>query len=135
MIRFYNEKDVKAINSMGKLLHDNYSFDLDIYSRCLIIEKSNQILGFIVYSIIYDRAEIVDIIIDEGSRRNGLGNLLLRAALDDCKKNGCKNISLEVKENNSSAINFYKTNGFKIVAVRKKYYGNIHGYLMNMEVR
>jgi ribosomal-protein-alanine N-acetyltransferase len=35
-----------------------------------------------------------------------------------------KHIMLEVNENNKPAINFYKKNGFKIISVRKDYYGS-----------
>lgn len=135
MVRAHSKNDIKTINELGKLLHDNYEFNLDIYSRCLVIEKNDEIVGFIVYSIIYNRAEIIDIVIDKSKRNNGLGKELLQAAIFDCKKSNCVNITLEVNESNSIAINFYKTNGFKIVAIRKKYYGNLDGYLMKMEVK
>ena len=41
-----------------------------------------------------------------------------------------KNITLEVKQTNASAIHLYEKNGFKKVAIRKGYYNGIDGILM-----
>ena len=46
-----------------------------------------------------------------------------------------KNITLEVNENNKSAVQFYLKNGFAIAATRKNYYNDGDGYLMLKELR
>ena len=40
------------------------------------------------------------------------------------------NITLEVRESNLSAINFYKKNGFNEITKRKNYYKDENGILM-----
>ena len=37
---------------------------------------------------------------------------------------GCEFITLEVRQSNITAVNLYKKNGFKQVAIRKNYYNN-----------
>ena len=54
--------------------------------------------------------------------------------LDICN-NECDNITLEVKESNKSAINFYLKNGFIEVARREKYYQDEDGILMIKEMK
>ena len=134
MIRFYSENDIDRINELGNKLHSNYKFSLDIYSRCLVLEN-DKISGFITYSVIYDRAEIVDIIIDDSKRRSGYGTMLLKNASDEIKKSNSKNITLEVRAGNKPAIALNEKNGFKIVSTRKKYYNDEDGYLMKLEVK
>ncbi len=134
MIRYYNNNDIPYINKLGIQLHDNYKFDLDIYSKCLVIDN-NGIIGFITYSIIYDRAEIIDIVVSVNNREKGLGRKLLQYVINDCKSNNCKSITLEVRKSNETAINFYKNNGFNIISTRKNYYKEEDGYLMCLEVK
>ena len=50
------------------------------------------------------------------------------------EKENVKNITLEVRENNKIAIDFYIKNGYKIETIRKDYYGNENGYLMIKEL-
>lgn len=135
MIRFYNEKDISYIEKLGNLLHNNYKFNLNIYSKCLIIEHENKVIGFVTYSIMYDKAEILDIIVDPLYRKKGYGNELINNVIKDCVKNNCDSITLEVNEINNQAISFYKKIGFKVVAKRKHYYKYNDAYLMSMEVR
>ena len=53
-----------------------------------------------------------------------------------CKNNKCKSITLEVRQNNQSAISLYKKCGFKIISTRKRYYenGQVDAYLMFREL-
>jgi len=135
LIREYNVKDINAILNLGKLLHNDYKFLLDEFSKCIVIEEDNNILGFLVYSIIYERSEIIDIIINPAYRKKGLGYGLLNYAINDIIKRNCDNITLEVNCINTSAINLYKKSGFKIETIRKNYYNDNDGYLMKKDLR
>jgi len=46
-------------------------------------------------------------------RGMGLGTFMLRAAINECKKMGCKKIRLTVDPENKVAIYMYKREGFK----------------------
>ena len=88
------------------------------------------IKGIIVYELLYDRIEIEYIIVDVEYRKRGIGTLLL----NEIEQKGIKNITLEVRESNKEAIEFYKKNGYRIEAIRKNYYGSENGYLMLKEL-
>lgn len=135
IIKNFDANDLDRINYLGNLLHENYVFDLDVFSRCLVMQIDSVIIGYVVYSIIYERAEIIDIIIDPLYRNKSYGYKLLLSCIEDIRLNNCKNITLEVNSNNTAAICLYKKLDFKIEAVRKKYYGINDGYLMKKDLR
>ena len=74
------------------------------------------------------------VVIDKSKRNNGLGKKLLQAAIFDCKKSNCVNITLEVRLSNEIARNLYKKYGFREVALRHFYYGDEDGVLMEKQV-
>lgn len=133
--RKYEDKDIGSIVKLGKLLNDNFEFKLDVFSRCLIAIENDALIGFVIYSIIYDRSEIVDIIIDPSYRRKGYGKGLLEQVIEILKKEECLNVTLEVRCDNLPALKLYQSLGFKVKAVRKNYYDGTNGYLMEKDLR
>lgn len=133
MIRELIEKDIFDIELLGKELHNNYKFSLDTFSKCKVIEINNKVIGFITYSIIYDRAEIIDIIVKDELRNKGYAKKLIDNISIELIDNKCKNITLEVSEINP-AVHFYQKMGFEIVSVRKNYYNGVDGYLMEKKL-
>ncbi len=87
----------------------------------------DDIIAFLTYSFMYDRAEIDYIYVDLKYRKNGIAQALFNEMINNI---GNVSISLEVNVNNEAAIEFYKKNGFKIVSKREKYYQDVDGYLM-----
>ncbi len=133
MISKYNEEDIKDIENIGLLLHDNYKFNLDVFSSCYTYKINNKIIGFITYSVIYDRAEIIDVIIIPEYRRQGYAKELISKVINDVKGN-CKNVTLEVRKGNVDATKLYELIGFKVVATRNNYYNNEDGLLMELDL-
>ena len=52
----------------------------------------------------------------------GIGTMLLKSMLDQCKVMNYKKIFLEVRVSNEKAINFYEKFGFSKDAIRNNYY-------------
>jgi len=94
--------------------------------------KNNKVIGYIEYNDLYDSIDIVNVFVEEKSRRNGIASLLMENLIKIAKENNKKNITLEVNMLNESAIFLYTKYGFKKVAVRKGYYKGIDGYLMEL---
>ncbi len=116
------ERTIENIN-----LND-YKLTNNPFSKCLIYLENNTIIAFIDYSIIYEKIEINYIFVKEEYRRKNIASKLLSYLI---KNNLDKeNITLEVNINNIKAINLYKKFNFKEVAIRKNYYGNSDGILM-----
>ena len=96
------------------------------YGNYLLLIEEDKIIGYIYYSDIYERAEINQFEVKATHRNCGKGNELLKYLIEKLQKN----ITLEVKQTNASAIHLYEKNGFKKVAIRKGYYNGIDGILM-----
>jgi len=101
-------------------------FENNPYAKMLVLEENQEIIGFIYYSDIYDRAEINLIEIKKNHRNCGKGDKLLKELIKIVEKD----ITLEVKEDNFPAIKLYKKNGFIKEAIRKGYYNGTDGILM-----
>ena len=97
----------------------------------VLVLKEDKIIGYIYYSDIYDRAEINQFEIDSIHRNCGKGDLLLKYLINLVKKD----ITLEVKEDNTPAIKVYEKNGFIKNAIRKGYYNGIDGILMERKYK
>ena len=118
-----------------KTYFPKFSVKDDPFGKMLCYKKNNQVIGFISYSLIYERAELNYIVTDKDYRRRGIGQKLLDAALMDLKNNKVESFSLEVSIHNQNAIKFYLKNGFEKKAIRKNYYDSEDAYLMVMKVR
>jgi ribosomal-protein-alanine N-acetyltransferase len=101
------------------------------FAKILILEENNEIIGYIYYSDIYERAEINQFEINSIHRNCGKGKILLKKMIDTVEKD----ISLEVRENNIPAISLYEKNGFERKAIRKGYYKGIDGILMERKYK
>lgn len=90
------------------------------------IDNNHKVIGYLYYSDIYDRIEINQFEVDFIHRNCGIGNKLLQFLTISVDKS----MTLEVKEDNESAIHLYEKFGFSRVAIRKGYYNGIDGILM-----
>ncbi|MDR2772268.1 MAG: ribosomal protein S18-alanine N-acetyltransferase [Elusimicrobiota bacterium] len=80
------------------------------------------VAGYCLYRVIDDEAEILKIAVDKDRRRLGYGAKMLDDIISFCLKAGVKKIFLEAGINNTSALNLYKSFGFKKISIRKNYY-------------
>ena len=62
--------------------------------------------------IIAGEADIINVGILPEYRGNGIGNMLMDAMIDECKKNSVTCVHLEVRKSNSVAISLYEKYGF-----------------------
>ena len=127
MITIINKNNMNFPND-NFLTKEDVSTELENnpYGNYLILIEEDKITGYIYYSDIYERAEINQFEVKTTHRNCGKGNELLKHLIEKLQKN----ITLEVKQTNASAIHLYEKNGFKKVAIRKGYYNGIDGILM-----
>lgn len=130
---------IKEITSsslkLKKFLNENKIsiIDNDPFSKFIVYLEDTKIIGFLSYSVIYERAEINYIFVLESYRGEKIASKMLNYMISSCKI--CDNITLEVRESNSIAISLYKKFGFKEVAIRENYYNNEDGILMMLVVK
>ncbi len=97
-----------------------------------IIAKTNdgEIIGFAGIKIIINTADIMNIVVKKSWRNQGVGSLLLNNLVSICKDLNLLSLSLEVNEDNHPAIHLYEKFGFKNIGLRKNYYKNNDGIVM-----
>lgn len=104
------------------------------YLKRIEFYQEDNVLGYLEYSLIYDRMEIDNFFVEENNRRCGIGKKLMSYLIAEAITNHVLNITLEVRISNEIARNLYKNFGFREVALRKFYYGNEDGVLMEKQV-
>ena len=89
----------------------------------------DKVSGYLMILDSIDVYEILAIATIEEYRNKGIAQKLLN-------KIKIKNIFLEVRESNQTAINFYKKNNFKEIRIRKNYYSEPteNAIIMKLEV-
>ena len=102
-----------------------YEINDNPVSNLWVIESSSYgVAGFVDYWITFDSATICQICVNPVFRRRGLAAQMMSEVIKDCKANKVRNITLEVREHNDSAIRLYEKCGFKKILVKEKYYTN-----------
>ena len=101
-----------------------YAFPLSAF------DSSGRLIGYICPMQLLDEGHILDVAVDPDLRGAGVGGLLVRRVLDDCRAAGASFVSLEVRESNLQAISLYKRVGFEEAGRRKRYYENGEDALM-----
>ena len=91
-------------------------------SYYIVAKINNNIVGFAGIKTVLEEADIMNVVTKKDIRNSGIGSALFSAIIDYAKSNNVKKITLEVNENNLSAIHLYEKFGFVKIAERKKYY-------------
>jgi ribosomal-protein-alanine N-acetyltransferase len=126
--------DLAAILEIEKKVHvapwgeENFRFELSKpYSHFLVMtddETDNQIAGYIIYWVLFDECQILNVVVDLPFRGTGLAKRMIRQAAQTALQKGIKKVSLEVRKSNVAAIQLYQNLKFVIVHVRRGFYSN-----------
>ena len=107
------------------MLREVIKDDPSPYVKYIEYIEEDKILGYLKYSLIYDRMEIDNILVEPEYRGQKIGIAIEEHVV---------NITLEVRVSNEIARNLYKKFGFREVALRKFYYGDEDAILMEKQV-
>ena len=113
-VRKMSLDDLEKINSIGL---ENFDDFWNINTLRSELSKSGALR-------IIDELNIMNIAVRKDLRRCGIGSALLEFLINFAISQKDGSITLEVNENNTSAIELYKKYNFKQVGLRKKYYNN-----------
>lgn len=124
---FNLEKEIFKSSAFNKSYLDTLIKGNNSFVYVYLIE--NKVCGYLIILDSIDVYEILAIAAVEEYRNKGIAQELL----DKIKT---KDIFLEVRESNQTAINFYKKNNFKEIRIRKNYYSEPteNAIIMKLEV-
>ncbi len=114
--------DLTYLNSLS-----DYKVSFNAFNKVLGYYLDDNLVGFLDYSVMYQRIEINYLFVVEKYRRQNIASKLLSFIIDNYEYD---NITLEVRIDNDKAINLYKKFDFKIINIRSNYYNGVDGYLM-----
>lgn len=89
---------------------------------CWVLENNNEIIGFGLLSSAAGEAHILNLVIDEKWRRQGLGIRMMQHLINIARELGADIAYLEVRESNLMARELYRKLSFTEIGVRKGYY-------------
>lgn len=104
------------------------------FLKCIEYRIDNEVIGYLKYQLIYDRMEVDDFFVHSQYRNQGIGKKLMSYLVVIAINNRVVNITLEVRKSNDVARELYKKFGFREVALRRFYYGDEDGILMEKQV-
>lgn len=90
--------------------------------RARAIRQQGQIQSFLLVQTVADQAEILTLATAPSARRRGLAAALLADTESLLSRDGVTTWLLDVAEDNSGAVAFYRSLGFKADGRRAKYY-------------
>lgn len=93
-------------------------------SKFIVAKIGDEVVGFAGFKILFDVADIMNIVVKKSFRNKKIGTLLLKTLIELFESFDLLCLNLEVNENNIYAINLYKHFGFEEICIRKNYYSN-----------
>jgi [ribosomal protein S18]-alanine N-acetyltransferase len=95
----------------------------DSRRRYLVAEDGNALIGYAGMMFAGGpQADVVTLAVDPAFWGHGTGTALLCALVDEAAKRGCREVFLEVREDNPRARRLYLRHGFTEVGIRRGYY-------------
>jgi [ribosomal protein S18]-alanine N-acetyltransferase len=109
------------------------------YSQFLVLtddETDSQIAGYIVFWMLHEDCQILNVVVDLPFRGTGLAQRMIGHVVSLALKQGFSKITLDVRKSNTPAIQLYQKLKFGITQVRKAYYSNGEdAYQMTLDLR
>ena len=95
--------------------------------HCIVLERDGRVSGYGILSIAAGEAHILNLCVDPKYRSHGYGEYLLDAILAQSRTANVREIFLEVRPSNTTALALYRKKGFHKVARRPAYYQATEG--------
>ncbi len=141
-IRKFTPDDLQAVMNINRAaLPENYTdyFFMDLYDRFpeafIVAEQDGEVVGYIMSRVevslsnlglggLIRKGHVVSIAVMPQSRRKGVAQALISAAMDGMQFYKAKQCYLEVRVTNEAGIKLYKKLGFEISRTCKGYYSD-----------
>ena len=91
-------------------------------SLWLVAEKSGQLVGYVGSQSVFEQADMMNLCVAPGFRRQGIAEALISALSEKLVQNGVEFLTLEVRQSNAPAIALYEKLGFTLAGKRPNYY-------------
>jgi ribosomal-protein-alanine N-acetyltransferase len=94
---------------------------------CVVLEVGGETVAYGVLSIAAAEAHLLNLCVRPAFQRRGLGADLLAWLLARAREGGAREVFLEVRPSNESALLLYERAGFRRIGLRRNYYRSDNG--------
>ncbi|MEW6139085.1 MAG: ribosomal protein S18-alanine N-acetyltransferase [Thermodesulfobacteriota bacterium] len=91
-------------------------------ARLVVFLEDNLLVGYLCFWKVLDEAHLMNIAVHPNRRSRGYGTYFMEKLEELCRKDGLKNIILDVGRRNAPARALYRSRGFHSIGFRKNYY-------------
>lgn len=88
----------------------------------LVARTGGRVVGYLFAMWILDEMHVNKIAVDEAHRRAGIAGLLMARCFSFAETHAVQTISLEVRQSNDAAQEFYRHLAFEPLYIRQRYY-------------
>ncbi len=107
-----------------------YSWTEEDFLRCLrqrncigmVAEQAEKVVGFMIYELHKSKLHILNFAVHPAHRRNAVGAQMISKLISKLSGHRRTRITLEVRETNLTAQQFFRSQGFRAVRVLRGYY-------------
>ena len=93
-------------------------------SLWLVAVEGDRVAGYVGSQTVCDETDMMNVAVTADYRRQGLGEKLVLALVEELKAMGSQCLTLEVRDSNTPARTLYEKLGFQQIGLRKNYYRN-----------
>ncbi|CAB4947552.1 MAG: ribosomal-protein-alanine N-acetyltransferase [Actinobacteria bacterium] len=90
--------------------------------RYVVAVDGERIVGYAGAFLLAPDSDVQTIAVSSLDQGRGIGATLLRSLMDEASAAGCRQMLLEVRSDNPTAIAMYKRFGFERISLRRDYY-------------
>ncbi len=94
------------------------------------VRGENEVICYGGFHKVLDEAHITNIAVKAEERCKGIGRTLMRELIECARRAGVNRVTLEVKDTNLAAVSMYRSFGFTVEGIRKRYYANRYDALV-----
>lgn len=88
----------------------------------LVATRGNRLVGYVFSMCVFDEMHVNKIAVTAAERRRGVANALMDRCFAFARDHAIRTMSLEVRQSNEGAQDFYRRLGFRRSYVRPRYY-------------
>ncbi len=88
--------------------------------------EASAVLAFACLWVIDQEVKINNIAVHPSHRGRGVGTRFLKFLIEYAARQGCREMTLEVRPSNQAALSLYRKAGFMPIGRRKQYYTDTH---------
>jgi ribosomal-protein-alanine N-acetyltransferase len=127
-VRDMNHDDLSMVSDIERRSYE-FPWSHGVFRDCLlagyictVLVREDRVAGYTILSVAAGEAHILNLCIDSEFRSLGYGERMLDELLYRARSASVREIFLEVRPSNDTAIGLYRKKGFHQVAARPAYY-------------